>query len=251
MKLLTATLRLYLESATDAARAFTRSAWALGVLIASFPVLLLASMLLGQIPVLGGILLALLTDAAAGTYLACLQDALTLRRPLSWAAVRGNLGSYTWDIVNVQFPLWILHFLLAGAQVPAVAILVVDVALFLFLNPLPEMIGRARSGGFDTLKEAATFTTNHGPEWFIGQLPIFAGLGLWVGWTAALQFGPMFGFVNSGAWILGRLTMGGRAVAEGFALVALIHLLMLFRGALYQRLGQSGRRSRAWQENFR
>lgn len=251
MQLLTATLRLYLDSARDAGRAFARSAWALGVLVIVAPILTIATLLVGALPMIGGMLVALLMDACAGTYLACLQDALSMRRPMSFAGVRSNLGRYTWDIVSVQFPLWLVTFFLGMLQLPGPLALAFQLACFLFLNALPESIGRSRTRSIDALQEVASFMTREGPEWFVGQLPLFVGLGLWVGWGTAFDFGPQFGFILSGGMVFSSLTLGGAVVAQALGLVALTHLWMLFRGALYQRLQAGGRRQRAWQENFR
>lgn len=252
MKLVVATLRIYGESAVAAGRAFGRSAVAFLLLLAFFPVLWGAGLLLSPFGIVGGLLVSLLSAACAGTYLATLQDALTVRRSVSVAMVRRNVSQYTGDVLSVLFPLWILGTVVALVRVPVLP-LVVSLIVALFFNPAPEMIGRSRVRGLDLLGEAARFMGSNWPEWLVPQVVVLvpaavvlpgAALGL-VG-----LFGPSFGFVQAGSLVLA----GGFGVAGwiyGLLAVAFVHLFMLFRGALYERLSVGGRRARAWQENFR
>lgn len=259
MRLLTATVRIYLGAAREAGKAFPRSALAFLVLLLSFPLLTAAGTLVAPLGFLGGVLLAVLNAACAGTYLAMLRDTLSVRRnlgvsALGFSTLRSNLGASTWDIINVLFPLFVVDLVLGLIGAPAVVPLIFGVAVFLFLNPIPEMIGRARTGGLDLYREAVQFMMNHGPEWLAPQF--IALVVLWVAFPGqSLQilflFGPRFGFTTTGAL---AMSGGSGAVgwAVGFGLVALVHLLMLFRGALYTSLsGAGGRRAREWAERLR
>jgi hypothetical protein len=249
VRLVRATLRIYAESASDAGKAFTRSAWALLVLLCAFPVLLAAARLTAPLGFAGGMIYALLMDAVAGTYLACLQDALAMRRSMGPSIVRANLGRYTWEIVRVNFPIY-LATLLVGIVSPALG-LALGVAIFFFLNPLPEMIGRAGADGVDLIREAARFVLKDGIEWFVAMAVAITPLVLLVSVQAGLGFGASFGFVYAGGAVFEAVGRSPVGVVFGLVGVAGTHLVMLFRGALYVRLSSSGRRGRAWQEHFR
>lgn len=253
MRLLTATVRIYVDAAREAGKALPRSAWAFVTLLLCFPLLTLTSLLVAPLGILGGLVITLLNAACAGTYLAMLHDALTVRRSLGVSALRTNLGAYTWDIVNVLFPLWIVDLVLGLLGVPWVVTLVFAIAVFLFLNPVPEMIGRSRSGGLDLLRDAGKFMMDRGPEWLAPQLAALALL--WLAFPAqALPvlslFGARFGFTNTGS-LATSVGSGPGGWAIGLGLVALVHLVMLFRGALYVRLNSGGRRAREWEERLR
>ncbi len=250
MKLITATLRLYIDAAKDALRAFLRSGLAFLVLLVSFPILMVVSFFCGPLGMMGGMLVSLVMDALAGTYLASLRDALSVRKSVTVAMVRGNLGANTWDIIGIQFPIWVVSFLLTQLTVP-VASLAFTVAIFLACNPVPEMVGRSRLGGVDLLRDAGRFMLSSGPEWFIGQLPLLIAIFILGGVGAATGFGPGFGFVMVGSAAVTNIAHGPIGYVAGIGVVALAHLLLLFRGALYERLSSGGRRARAWQENFR
>lgn len=251
MHLVTATLRIYMDAAREAGKAFARSAWALAALLVCFPLLTAAAVLVSPLGFFGGIVIAIVQAALAGTYLATLRDALSSRRSMGPSVLQANFGAHTWDIINVLFPLWICDLVISLLRLPSVVGLVFGIAVFLFLNPVPEMIGRSRSGGLELLREAWQFMMNNGPEWLVPQLLVLgvAWLALPTKALALLQlFGPRFGFTHAGSLVAGGSAAGW---AIGFGLVAVVHLIMLFRGALYQRLGGGGRRARAWEERFR
>lgn len=249
--LLTATLKIYRYAGSEAARAFTRSAWALLLLLMCYPLLRFVGVAVSPLGIAGGFIYSLVEAACAGTYLATLQDALSARRSMDLAAIRANLGRYTWEVIGVLFPLWILSMVLGLGGVPGIVGLAVNLAVFLFLNPAPELIGRTRAGGLELLAEAWRFMMHSGPEWIAPHLLI-----LGVGWLivpadaiSLMQlFGPHFGFVDAGALAFAALGGGPPAWAVGAVVVAAIHGIMLLRGALYVRLGSGGRRARAWRE---
>lgn len=252
MHLVTATLRIYRQAAADAGRAFTHDTWAFRLLLLAWPLLNLVSTLSAPLGFAGGFLYSIVQAAVVGTYLATLQDALTLRRPMNLATVRGNLGRYTWEVIGVLFPLFLLELLLSVMRTPSGLMLAVSVILGVALNPVPEMIGRTRSRGTDLLQDALTFMYRNGVEWLLPQALVLGGLALaWPSLALPLValFGPRFGFIHAGGLALaGGVSPAG--IALGLAILVGVHLVMLFRGALYVRLGDGGRRARAWRARF-
>jgi hypothetical protein len=253
VRLVTATLRIYLDAGREAGKAFARSAWALVALLICFPALFAVSLLVAPLGFLGGFIYAFAQAACAGTYLASLKDALTLRRSMGPQVLRANLGRYTWEIIGALFPIYLVNLLLGMVDAPTVVHIVVDVAIALFLNPVPEMIGRSRAGGVELLRDAATFMMTRGPEWLVPQV-VLVGLAVLVVPAQVIPllqlFGPSFGFVTAGGLAL-SVASGTIGWVIGFVLLAAIHFVMLFRGALYERLSGGGRRAREWAERFR
>lgn len=263
MSLLSATLRLYGAAARDAGAAFVRSGTAFAWLVLAGGALLALNLsgIQARAGIIGGVIVSILRAGAAGTYLACVQDALASRRALGVEGVRGNLGAYTSDIINALFPIWIAELVvrLLGVDLLAIAL---SAAVFLFLNPLPEMIGRVRASGTELLGEAWQFMGRAGPEWLAAQVAFMAlawllvpGLGLLAALGALLPvFSPEMGFMEAATfvWMRAGLSTGVQAadVGRAVALVALVHMAMLFRGALYDRLSGSSRRARAWSEQL-
>jgi hypothetical protein len=123
------------------------------------------------------------------------------------------------------------------------------VATFVLLNPVPELVGRTRNGGLDALAEAWRFMGNNGFEWLLPQV-IPVGLAALLMPERAISilalFGPRMDFIHTG-----RVAMGGAIGSPtgwivALGLVAVVHLAMLFRGALYDLLGTGSRRAREW-----
>lgn len=251
--LVSATLKVYRDAAAEAGRAFARSAWALVLLLLCYPLLAAVGMAVSPLGIAGGFIYSIVNAACAGTYLATLQDALTARRSMGLDVVRTNLGRYTWDVIGVLFPLWILSLVLNLGQLPWFVPLAVNLAVFLFLNPAPELVGRSRAGGVELLGEAWRFMMQNGPEWIAPHLLV-----LGIGWLLVpadviplLQlFGPNFGFVAAGGFALGAVGGGATGWIAGGLFVAAVHAIMLLRGALFVRLGTGGRRARAWQDRL-
>ena len=252
MTLVVATLRIYREASVVAARAFVRSAWAFGLLLVFFPILWFLGVLVAPLGPLGGLLVSLVHAACAGTYLATLQDALSVRRSVSIAQIRANFSRYAGDVLSVLFPIWILSLLVSLLQLPLVPLLV-SIAVAIFFNPAPEMIGRSRTRGLELLGEAARFMGANWPEWVVPQVVVLGAAAAVLPGSAlgiVALFGPQFGFVQAGSLVLGG-GLGFLGWAFGLLTVAFVHGFMLFRGALYERLSAGGRRGRAWQEHFR
>ena len=247
MLLLRATLALYRDAAIDAARATGRSAFALVLLLLLFPALAGVSMATAPLGMIGGFVVGFMNAACAGTYLATVQDALDARRTISVSSIRANLGRYTSEVIGVAFPIWVV-IAIASLALSGTVALILQLAIGVALNVAPEMIGRSRSSGVQLLQDAFFWLRESGPEWFVAQgvllLPLLvlrpSAFGQVVG-----MFGPNFGFVNAGGLALSAGS-GPLAWLAGLGLVAFVHVIMLFRGALFQRLGQGGRRARAW-----
>jgi hypothetical protein len=232
-----------------------------------FPILAVAGILIAPLGFAGGMIYGFLHAACAGTYLATLQDALSTRRSISFDVIRRNVGAFTWDVIGALFPIWVAELLLNLAGLPSVVGMIFALLVFLLLNPVPELIGRSRTTGIELLREAWNFMWTSGPEWIIPHV-LLLGVAWAIFPSQALVllklFGPELGFVSAGI-----LAMGGQALlgsftavtnplsgtalswAVGFLLVALVHLVMLFRGALFTRLASGSRRGREWEQRFR
>lgn len=247
MLLIRSTLAIYRDSALDAVRATTRSAYGFVFLLLLAPLLKVAGIALSPLGMIGGMAASLLMAACAGTYLATLDDTLgaASSRGLSLATLRGNLGRYTSEVLGVAFPIWIGGLILSFVPGPLYWIYQVVVAVA--FNVSPEMIGRTRSSGIELLGDSLRWLKDNGPEWFIPQALLLLPIALWRPGSVATilsMFGPQFGFVNAGGALLGM--DGPISWVGAFGMVVYIHAMMLFRAALFIRLGRGGRRQRLW-----
>jgi len=220
-----ATLVLYRDALTDAAKAIVRgpSAWVASLLIT--PLTTAIAMTFGQIPVLGGFIVGFAGAWFYGAYLYLLGESLNQQRPIGWRIMRESLGHYIWEVIGVGFVTWIGMGALQWLGTPGVIVTAVGLVCFVLFNPWPEIVYQQRTAGtMDILTRAARWMTQHGPELIIPHL-VIAGMvwGVWSGGASTILF------------------LGGGV---------LLHPWMTFRGALFRQLNRGNRRARAWRSQF-
>lgn len=269
MSVIRSTLELYGRAAKTAGRALVGSPAALvGLVVAQlafFAVAVLVSR--AGLGLLGGFIIALVAAACVGAYLALVRGALTARKGIGFGAIQDSLGAHFGDVINIMFLFFIFDLLTMPvfSALPVLAVLAWLLISVLF-NPVPELIWTGRGsggmgffGGLEVLKEALAWVKKHGLEWFAPQIVVGIAVAF-VGHDSLLaflqSFGPRFGFVESFSNVVPLV----EAVATGFDAEVLLravltplltHFMMLFRGALFQELDGSSRRSREWQARFR
>lgn len=229
MNLFLVYLRLYGHCLTAALQGIGKNAWTLllpmglgiGWLVLAAPI--------SALGLVGGILLALLFDAVYSCYLYFTGE-IVARSKVTLAELRKSFGAYFWSVMNLLFVLWIVRFVLSAvlAQSPqADAIgLTVWLMTLVVLNATPEVIYlRGTRGGVETITRSVRFLQDHWVEWFV---PNLLGLGLLYGsYLALVELMPRW---------LGTLVI--------VPISALFHVLMVFRGHLFETLDGSTHRQR-------
>ena len=254
MDFIRATLSLYEQAAREAVAALFRAPIALAGLVVVQVVLLAAAVLFSPLGLAGGFIVGLLAAGCVGSYLYMVELALE-KRPMGWEVIRESAGHYLWDVISVLFIFWMGELALQMLQINERLITVLWLVVFVLFNPVPEMIYQSQHRSMGLLGEAYRWSTENGPEWFGPQI----ALGLVIYLLAPgmvlpfLQaFGPRFGFVEGGMVVQMALAGGLNPFALVLAAVlgVVIHMVMLFRGALYKALGSSSRRARAWKQRL-
>lgn len=222
-----AVLQIYLDCASDTAKALRRSPWTLLWPMALIFVYLPASTLLAPLGIIGGLLLALVYDALLASFLFVVSE-LVRRSPVRIREMGQSMKPYFWPIMNVLFVLWVAQFLLTpilGAQANADAFLIaLGAVLFILLNAVPEVIYlRGTYGGIAAISESVGFVQRHWIEWLMPNVAFGALLYFGLRWLEALPFGLVLGALAGGA---------------------VVHVAMVFRGFLFQAIDGTTRRQR-------
>lgn len=227
MKVLAVYARLYAECFAKALAGIAKNAWTLllpiGLLAAFFGSL----MLVAPFGWLGGIAVGLVVDALGSCYLYFVGEVVANTR-VTFGEFRKSVGAYFWSIMNLLFVWWIASWALDmvlehNAQAEVIRSLWY-LAAFVLLNAVPEVLyEKGTFGGLATIQRTMHFIHENWIEWFVPN--ILVGAGAWFLWTH-LPLNP-FGIV-------------------GFALVggALLHVLMVFRGHLFELLDGTSHRQR-------
>ena len=210
------------------ARVFRRGAelalrnWPVGLVVILYAALLnVVTMIATPLGIVGGLLVYLATVACGSSWLSLVERVIRVGRVRA-SDVPAGFTAYLGDLLTVGFIFWGLQ-LIAGvvlAPLPFVQIVFI-LAVFVFLNAVPELVYLGRHPPAELLVESYRFIGENWIEWFPANL-VLVGVVVAV---LALPAGP-FGLLLDGA--LGIVLYFGTIV----------------RGLLFLELASSGRRAR-------
>jgi hypothetical protein len=268
VKWISSTLDLFGAALRDGARAYGRGlVGALGLLIGG-AFLALISKVLDPVVASGGaagrflfgFLFATLTAYVVGAYLATVQAALDARKPLGPSILKEAIGHYFSETISVMFWLWITSFVVS-ILLPGMLGAIFWFVAAILLNPIPELIYNGRRPAPGIFEDSARWIWSNWPEWLVPQflaalvvgavLPQLASI---VGPWGGTSFGFLSGIValteQTASQALARGSPLWRVLLEALLVPLIVHAVMVFRGALFRKLGSGSRRSRAWRARF-
>jgi len=196
--------------------------WWLGLVAIGYQaVLLVIALIAGQLGIVGGFLMTLAMAALISSWMVLVGHLVRWGRATS-RDLPESFVVYLGDVVTFLFLLWVLRYVaaIAFADLPFAAI-VFHLALFVFLNAVPEQIYLGGHAGVAVFVESYRFVGAHWIEW----LPATALLVLLLVVTSAVPFMPL------------ALVLGGVALA----------FISIARGLLFLELTTSSRRAREFQ----
>jgi hypothetical protein len=229
LKLIGVYARIYASCWLKAFAGIAKSPWTLLLPMGLLAGRLGAVLLLSPFGWFGGVALWLIFDALASSYLYFLGEVVAHTR-VTLSEFRKSVGAYFWSIVNYMFVWWIarilLNMVLANNPQSGLVWNLIWLAAFVLLNAVPEVLyQKGTYGGLATMQRTMQFIQENWIEWFVPNL--LFGAGAWWVWTHL----PMGGF---GLGLVGFIIVGG----------ALLHVLMVFRGHLFEVLDGSTHRQR-------
>lgn len=221
--------RLYAQALANALSAIGRNLWTLVLpmgLLLCLQILAAPAALMGMA---GGLLLSLAKSAACSIYTYFVAEVVAKNR-VGLGDLRTSIGAYFWTWINLFFVLWIVDLLLGPMSLTEEGQrlrLALSMLELVVLNAAPEVIYLKRtSGGLDTIQRSFVFLQENWIEWFVPNAAILGVVWLVRVGTIPLNLLP---FSN--------LTL---PVVAG----VLLHVVMVFRGFLFQSLDGSTHRQR-------
>ncbi|HEU4342359.1 MAG TPA: hypothetical protein VFU31_12380 [Candidatus Binatia bacterium] len=238
MKIVQATLWIYLNAIRRSGQSVAKNwivsfaplIYGVGLSVAAW----LAAPLGG---IVGGFLLGLASQACLSSGLYLIQNIVQIGKTNFDDFVKG-FTVYFWELVRIAFilwiPLWVASQALASVPNGRLIFALIQIALYVFLNPVPEFIYQTRSSGVELLSASYTFIVENWIEWFIPNIAL----------TAA-------------GYLLLQLLEISAAGLPGFLQVFLVAFVfglcltyvMVFRGFLFAELNGTNRRSRVYRYN--
>jgi hypothetical protein len=237
MKVVQATLWIYLTSVRRSWESVAKN-W-----IVSFAPLVYGAGLsalawvVAPLGIVGGLLLGLASQACLSSGLYLIQNIVQVGRTNFDDFLKG-FTVYFWELVRIAFilwiPLWVASQALASVPNGRLIFALIQIALYVFLNPVPEFIYQTRSSGVELLSASYGFIVENWIEWFIPNIVL-----------------TLAGYLL--LYLLGILAAGLPGFLQVF-LVALVFGLcltyvMVFRGFLFAELNGTNRRSRVYRYN--
>ena len=258
-----ATIRLYQQSLLATLISLQQS-WILIPVVMIFALgLVLITALIGQLGMVGGLVLGAANALVIGATLSFTEEAIRGGRRLQWRDIPQGLGHYFWEVISVGFVVWFpLLFLEMGLQTNPYQPLIATAIFFLIfvlLNPVPEVIYQSRKGSaLEIIQESYEFVLENWIEWFLPVAMALAPFGLSFFFQISSQAGRRGGldfwslitlpFTVLSQW----LSLLGISSNTSFILVLLVTplatvFMLLFRGHLFATLHRSSRRQRMFQ----
>jgi len=229
-----------------ARRALQRGAraWLAAVAIPIYALVLVGAALVAQGlgSILGGIVMLIAATACLASYLSLVADAVAGTK-LKLADLK-RVGPRFWDIWSVSFALFILSLglsVLMGAAGPRAKFVAAGAQLLaaVFLNVIPELLYLGRNRSFALLKESFDFIQVNAFVWLFPNL-LFAlvllkASGLLTLSQPGLMVSRLPGLLSPGGFFT---TLTAVPVWALPLLILFIHFVMVFRGLLFQALGE-------------
>jgi len=184
--------------------------------------------------IIGGLVLAVATQACISSGLHLIKNIVEGGRADLKDFING-FTVYIWELLGIAFVLWIpmrvLTMALAAVPNGALIFALIQIAVFILLNPVPELIYQTRSSALGLISDSYTFIVENWLEWLLPNF-VLTALGYLI--------------LN----ILNAITAGLPGVVQIFIVAVGMGLclsyFMIFRGFLFAELHGSTRRSRAY-----
>ncbi|MFQ5683934.1 MAG: hypothetical protein ACE5HC_11760 [Candidatus Binatia bacterium] len=175
MEIVKATLWIY-------GMAFVRSTqlvgknWAVSFAPLAYSVILsVAAFFLIPFGIIGGILLVLTGNACVSSGLYLIENILNAGKA-DLSDFTGGFTVYLWEVVRISFILWIpmrvAATVLSSAPNGLLFLFFIQIALYIILNGVPELIYQSRASGLDLLAGSYSFITENWIEWLTPNLLI-------------------------------------------------------------------------------
>lgn len=245
-------LHMYLRSAQQAGRMTLRNWLCLIGMCLLGAGMSIAMRLVGGLGIAGGFILGLLAISCLTLYYRWIRESCNGHKLKARELLEFDWGLFS-SIMNAGFFLWLIELVnraLAQSESMRPVSILISVGLFIFLNPLAEVVYRDESDAMGSLKRSAAFLQRYWLEWLLPLsillLPMIRASMEQV--TSLMAFAwvlvPVLSLFDAASFALASLGIvldGQWQQAIGFLPPLIVaHWFMLFRGFLFLELSARG-----------
>ena len=246
--LLTTTGQLYQQTVSETWKRFQQNWWVAFLPFVYGVVFLVAGMIAAPLGMLGGFLLGFVLALCTSSYLYYIAAVVDGNR-MTLADLSESWRPYLNPVMTILFFFFVVQYtltvLLSQTSGGGLVNLLINLALLIALNPIPEIIYQGRSDGFDMLQESVDFIRENGVEWFVPLLVLVL-----LSFLVPLPFASLV--LQSGTLMFPSFTLFGSLTGILWATLSalLFYGLMVFRGLLFRALSGSTRRQRLYRARY-
>jgi hypothetical protein len=190
--------------------------------------------IVASLGIIGGLVLGLASQACISSGLHLIKNIVESGRADLKDFING-FTVYLWELLGIAFILWIpmrvLAMALASAPNGGLIFALIQIAIYILLNPIPELIYQTRASGLGLISESYNFIVENWLEWLLPNIVL-----------------TIAGYLILN--ILNAITTGLPGVVQVFIITVgmglCVSYFMIFRGFLFAELYGSTRRSRAY-----
>jgi hypothetical protein len=190
--------------------------------------------IVASLGIIGGLVLGLASQACISSGLHLIKNIVESDRADLKDFING-FTVYLWELLGIAFILWIpmrvLAMALASAPNGGLIFALIQIAIYILLNPIPELIYQTRASGLGLISESYNFIVENWLEWLLPNIVL-----------------TIAGYLILN--ILNAITTGLPGVVQVFIITVgmglCVSYFMIFRGFLFAELYGSTRRSRAY-----
>jgi hypothetical protein len=239
MQIIQATLWLYATAFKRALECVAKN-WVVSFAPAAYSVgLTLVLLLVAPLGIVGGLLFSLASQACVSSGLYLVKNMIESGKA-NFNDFLNGFTVYIWELITIAFILWIplrlLESALAGEPNGALIVRLIQLALYILLNAVPELIYQTRTSGLELISASYNFIVENWIEWLIPNLLLALGGYFLLQFISPLLLGlPAFVQLFLYSFIAGLL----------------LTYVMTFRGFLFADLYGTTRRSRIYRYKAR
>jgi hypothetical protein len=248
-------LRTLLDLVVLAARRAAKS-WLAALSIPIYTLIFfLAAGVLTKISTIGTLLLGFVEAALCAGYLSLLASSVQGEK-IRWVDLRNGMRAI-WDVMSVFFVLWIVNLVLTpvlrnSPNATAIAGLV-QLAIAIFLNAVPEVLYLRGARSVQAISESASFVMENPVMWFGPNLVlavVFLAATIGLSFTSAGEAITTLSGLASADGVVALIASTARQPWKIPLLIFFVHFAMVFRGLLFQELGTGNARMRAFRRRM-
>lgn len=217
-----------------------RKNWVVSIAPVAYGVILtVIALLVTPLGLIGGLLFSIASQACVSSGLFLIKN-LVDGNKADFNDFLNGFTVYIWELILIVFIIWIPMRVaaMALATVPNGALIysLIQLALYILLNPVPELIYQTRTAGLELISASYNFIAENWLEWLLPNLLLLGAGYILLAAVELLLFGlPGFLYLFAYAFIVG---------------LALTYF-MTFRGFLFAELHGTTRRGRLYRYRAR